>query len=238
MIEPSPSDRAMTSGRLQQPVEASLILSECCEQEVSCRLQLVHSGHCVRATLQSLSKHGVLLRVALDDHSDELRFHALCCVAFPHRSSLCAFLGCLLEIRNPDSAGREVVIGMPQLLAVTNLRQSFRVPVVHQSGLQVLFRLPDQRELVAEALNIAESGIEVKFAAKDNPPVLAAGTAVGVELRFRDELVQLTGEVRRHQGTCAVEFAKPEGDGPQRQAVRLHGMVLSLQQRWLKSRLR
>ena len=238
MIDPSSSRRAMPSGSHQQVVEATPILSECCEQETSCRLQLVHSGHSVHATLQSLSKNGVLLRVALDDHSDELRPHALCCVAFPHRASLCAFLGCLLESHNQDSAGREVVIEMPQLLTVANLRQSFRVPVVHQSGLQVLFRLPDQRELVAEALNIAETGIEVEFAAKDNPPALAAGTAVDVELRFRDELVQLTGEVRRHQGTCAVMFAKPEGDGPQRQVARLHGMVLSLQQLWLKSRLR
>ena len=237
MTDSSSSRRAIPSGSHQHSVESAPILSECCGQATSCRLQLVHSGHCVRATLQSLQQDGVLLHVAVDDHSDELRARTLCCVAFPYRASLCAFLGCLTEIRNSDLMGREVVVERPTLLTVANLREAFRVPVVQQSGLQVVVRVAGQRELEAVALNIAETGIEVEFTAKDNPVSLTAGTPVEVELRFRDELVQLTGDVRRHQGTCAVMFAKPEGDGPQRQATRLHGIVLSLQQLWLKNRL-
>ncbi|MEK6257848.1 MAG: hypothetical protein AABP62_04430 [Planctomycetota bacterium] len=99
-------------------------------------------------------------------------------------------------------------------------------------------RLNDRHAITGDALNIAETGIEIEFAAREVAP-LSVGTLVGIELCFRDEIVHLTGEVRRHQGThCALMFAEPTSDQSQHKAARLHGMVMSLQQFWLKNRLR
>lgn len=222
----------------QREADALPILNDSCVFATTCRLQLVHSGHSVTATLRSATASGLVLRIAKDDHSDELYPHALCCVAFPHRTSLCAFLGCLLEIRNSDEFGREVVIAVPQRLVVTNLRKSFRVPVVSGSELRVVLRQVGQSSWNVTAGNIAETAIEVEFPTDREIPTLSLGTIVEVELHFRNEQLHLTASVRRQQGPqCGLLFVAATGAEAQHQTERLHGIVLSLQQLWLKSRL-
>ncbi len=222
----------------QRETDALPILNDSCAFATSCRLQLVHSGHSVTATLRSATASGLVLRIAKDDHSDELYPHALCCVAFPYRTSLCAFLGCLLEIRNSDETGREVVVAVPQRLVVTNLRKSFRVPVVSDSELLVILKLADQPSWNVTAGNIAETGIEVDFPTDRDVPTLPLGTVVEVELHFRQEQLRLTASVRRQKGPqCGLLFVAATGAEAQHQTERLHGIVLSLQQLWLKSRL-
>ncbi len=223
----------------QRELDALPILKEGCTFATTTRLQLVHSGHSVTATLRSVTTTGVVLRIATDDHTDELSPHALCCVAFPHRTSLCAFLGCLLEIRNSDEVGREVVVALPQRLVVTNLRRSFRVPVVSDSGLIVVLRRDDRSLCHVTARNMAENGIEVEFDSDREVPSLPLGTVLAIELHFHQEQIHLTGEVGRQQGShCGLLFSTRSGEAAQQQSARLHGVVLSLQQLWLKSRLR
>ena len=237
MASPVPSSPPEVAAP-QREADALPILNDSCAFRTTCRLQLVHSGHSVTATLQSVTASGLVFRIAKDDHSDELFPHALCCIAFPHRTSLCAFLGCLLEIRNSDESGREVVVAVPQRLVVTNLRKSFRVPVVSGSKLLVILKQAGLPPWKVTAGNIAETGIEVEFPTDSDVPTLPLGTVVEVELHFRQEQLRLTASVRHQQGPeCGLLFVAATGAESQHQTERLHGIVLSLQQLWLKSRL-
>ncbi len=235
LVPSTPTEAAV----LQRELEALPILVESCTFATTCRLQLVHSGHSVTATLRSVTASGLVLRIMADDHSDELSPHALCCIAFPHRTSLCAFLGCLLEIRNSDEIGREVVVAIPQRLVVTNLRLAFRVPVVSDSGLIVILQQQGQPQWRVSVRNIAETGIEVEFASQGEAPVLPMGTVLEIVLQFRQEQLHLTGEVRRQQGLhCGLLFISTSGAEAHQQSARLHNLVVLVQQYWLKSRLK
>lgn len=223
---------------LQREADALPILNDSCAYMTTCRLQLVHSGHSVTATLRSVTASGLVLRIAQDDHSDELFRHALCCVAFPHRTSFCAFLGWLLEIRNADEAGREVVVAVPQRLVITNLRKSFRVPVVSDSGLRVVLQRAGLPLSNVTPKNITETGIEVEFPTDCEVPLLPVGIVVDVELHFRQEQLRLAATVRHQEGPLYGLLFVPEIRAEiHHQTHRLHGIVLSLQQLWLKSRL-
>ena len=122
----------------------------------------------------------------------------------------------------------------------TNLRQSFRVPVIKDSGLRSLIRTADDQtydDVVVR--DIADAGIEIEFSV-GNVPELTVGRFLDVELRFRDETIQRRGEVRRVTGNkVGLAFnPQPEDEQENQQAIRMNGLVLAIQQLWLRSRLK
>jgi hypothetical protein len=68
---------------------------------------------------------------------------------------------------------------------------------------------------------------------------MSVGMTVDVELRFRGECVHKKGEVRQISGAkYGLAFSSLEDEQDRRQDARLNGFVLSLQQLWLKNRIR
>ena len=130
-----------------------------------------------------------------------------------------------------------MIATVPKELTITNLRQSFRVPVIRTAGLETIIRTEDDRTFIVNALDIAEAGLEVEFAGGDTSG-LVIGAPVVVELGFRGEVIQRAAEIRRiHAGRCGLLFDNRSDEIGHRQAACVHGLVLSLQQHWLKSRL-
>lgn len=213
------------------------VFNECCAANASCRLQIVLSGRSVNATFHSAQENSIVLRTATSEHVEEYVPHTLCCVSFPHRTLFCAFVGCLVEHRGLDGALHEVVVGVPRGLTSTNLRRSFRVPVVDEADLRVVLHLGGKSFLV-EPLNVSENGIEIDVVDRMNepPPV---GSEVTADLQLRDDRARIPGRVRRIDGThCAIMFEGSADNQTEEMDAPLHGIVLALQQLWLKNRIR
>jgi hypothetical protein len=211
------------------------ILNECCGRAASCRLHLLHSGHVIDATFDTLGADRLVLHVGTCQRDDMLLPAALCCVAFPFQQSLYAFIGCLNKVRDGDAA-LEVHFDVPATMAVTNLRGAFRVPVVRGAGLELTVLLGDGTRISADALNVSETGAEIGLSSDDDR--LAVDTEVQFELRFRDEQIELSAIVRRRQQLHrALQFTTPHPPDSRRKLVALQRIVRLLEQHWLKSRL-
>jgi hypothetical protein len=232
----STSNRSGDIGGGRNSLDSAAILKECCEQSVACRLQLVHCVYSVSATFFTLHEEWVEMVLPKDGESHLIQ-HAICCISFTYGTSYCAFLGCLVDVRQHTPGKVRIVATFPKQLTVTNLRQSFRVPVIESSGLETIIRTFDAQEFHVVAHNITESGMEVEFPERTDYG-LTPGASVSVELRFRGEIVLRSAEVRRiSENYCGLVFASPLDVQSQNAAARMRGIVLSLQQMWLKSRL-
>jgi hypothetical protein len=199
---------------------------------------LVHSGYVASVTMVKLHPQGVELLLEPEDAREPLLEQAICCVSFSVSPKFCAFIGYLVDVKHAKTGNCHIVVSVPKQLTATNLRQSFRIPVIRNSGLQTIIRTPGQRQFVVMARDIAESGIEVEFTTSDDP-ALNVGTLVDVELHLRDEVVEKTAEVRRISGSkCGLAFTCRQDEQGRRHDVRLNGFVLSLQQLWLRSRVK
>lgn len=233
---------AITSSLSAAPVDprhmgTAAILDDCCANSVVCRFQLAHSGDSMTASFHSQSRQGIEFVVSPPENGRFPRSQAIVCVSFPFRTSFCAFLVCVTDVQQLNSGKCLVVSTVPEDVTITNLRQSFRVPVIRHSGLETILRTSDDQTFHVNALDIAESGIEVEFEAGTDSG-LAVGSSVIVELRFRGEVIQRTAEVRRiYADRCGLYFENSADESGHRVAARLHGLVLAIQQLWLKSRL-
>ncbi len=218
-------------------VDATAILDECCQQSAACRFQLLHSGYSARGTFQAFRAQRIELRISAEEGSEPILPQSICCVTFPHQNSICAFLGCVIDVRRQSPAQCKVIATIPKQLTMTNLRQSFRVPVIQQSGLVVNIQTSEGRTFVVQARDIADDGMEIEFAPNEDHR-LAVGKTVLIELRFRDEVALRTAEVRRlADSRCGLLIRTPLDDEEHRQAGRMHAIVVLLRQLWLKSRI-
>lgn len=223
----------------RQEVDVGSVLKDSCEAGTTCRVMFVHSGQSMPAVLESVEGSRVQVRIACDALENGIVPRSLVCLSFPHRASLYAFFACILDVYSTEGSRTSLFVERPSRLTVVNLRRSFRVPVVFQSGLQADACVCGRQSVSVNALNVAETGIEFEFAPSDNPPVLEVGTPIKLTLRFRNEFVEMAGEVKRHQGqSCAVMFTSAMDAALQSDDSRWHTIVVALQQLWLKSRLR
>lgn len=213
------------------------IFHECCDRNTDCRFQLMHCGYTSRASFAGHYNSRLDFRIWDRASQDLLLPQAICSVSFHHQSKFCVFLGNLIEVHRTPSGEIRVVVTSPESLTTTNLRQSFRVPVVSETGLEVMVHTDDGLSHAAIAHDIAVSGLEFEFKeiAATN---LSVGDHVAVDLRFRDETLRCGGKVRRIGGSrCGIAFDQySEADDP-KLVAKMNSLILSLQQIWLKNRI-
>lgn len=219
-------------------LDSAKVLNECCAQKTVCRFELIHNSYSTSATLIKLHPQGIELRISADDANEPLIEQAICSISFSVGPTICAFLGHVIDVRVLTSHERKVFVTVPDRLFATNLRRSFRVPVVMDSGLEVRVWTADGVKHWVTACDVAESGIEIEFEAGKVPTVKVGGR-LEIELRFRDETVKRTAEIRRIAGPrCGLSFGSNVEEVDREQAARLSRFVISLQQIWLKNRIK
>jgi hypothetical protein len=235
MVAASTKDAEPTA--IRPDGDPRLVLADCCEQKASCRFQLVHCDYLVRATFVAVHDEWVELQVFWNPGDERIHTQAICCVSFPFGNTCCAFLGCVIDVRHPQPGEIRVFAAIPKQLMVSNLRHKFRVPIVEQAGLETIVRTSQKREFPVIARDITEQSMEVEFAPTDDHG-LSVGAMVQIELRFRKDDVQKMAEVRRITGLrCGLSFCGSQEVNGQHTDARLHSLVVSLQQVWLKNRL-
>jgi hypothetical protein len=135
--------------------DAVKILEDCCEQRTVCRFELVHNGYSTSVTMVRLHPQGLELRIPVEEDREPLLSQAICCVSFSIGPTICAFLGHLIDVRKHKTGERLIVVSVPKQLIGTNLRQSFRVPVIRDAGLETIIHTADEQQFVVNARDIA-----------------------------------------------------------------------------------
>lgn len=210
------------------------VAQEICGRRSPCRLHLLHCGQVIKANFRNC--RGTLIDICIENAQKayDLQADAMCCVVFPYRQCLCAFLG---SIRNLQAAGSDIQVSfeIPQSLMITNLRRSFRVPITNSTGVTLQVRLGDGTLVESTATNISESGLEIRISQDETR--LPAGSVVQLEIEFREENLQIPAVVKRQSQTFrALQFALATLPEARKQTAILQRMVRSIEQCWLKSR--
>jgi len=223
-------------GDRSTPVARILTLvQDCCERAASCRLHLLHSGDLIPAMFHAVRHQHLFLLVPAPFHVDSLHPDALCCVSFPFQQTFCAFLGCITEFETTD-AGLEVGYTIPTVIESTNLRRSFRVPIVQDAHVDLSVEVAARGRLSALPVNVSDCGIEAQLTSDEE--LIAINDPVRLNFRFRNEAVELPGVVRRRQGTrFGFELALPQAPESRERLAAWQRIVRSLEQVWLKNRL-
>lgn len=211
------------------------ILAECCEQKRTCRFQMVHNGFSASASFAVLQPNEITLLVSRSDAA-LLVPQAICCVSFPHNGTYCAFLSNLLDVRENNFASRKISVAVPKQLVSTNLRQSFRVPIVPEAAFEAAVSLADDQWMTVRAIDIAQTGLEVELPESDTAS-LSIGDIVNSEFRFHEDVVRHYCEVKRVSGRrIGLAFVVADEEEDRVKANVVSNIVISLQQVWLRNR--
>lgn len=230
------TEDTIVADRPSKVVTTGSVVRDCCERAISCRLHLLHTGHVLDAVFHERGPGCVILHVNPSTREDSLQPEALCCVAFPYLQSLYAFVACVKQVRDGDFA-LEVHFDEPPLLTVTNLRRSYRVPVVEDAEIELLLNFVDTGQISGKLLNISESGFEVLLPTMEGR--LKVDTEGLCELQFRGETLRLGAVVRRRkQAQFALQFTLTRAIENRPNIVAIQKIVRALEQLWLKSRKR
>lgn len=209
-------------------------LVECCSLSLTAQMILLHTGRTVSGALRAL-RQGRLI-VVLDGELDETPFpNTLCCLSFTHQKSLHACLACVDRIRD-SSDGLEVHFELPSSVVSTSLRRTYRVPISPDSGVTLTLVIADGGRIVAEPLNLSETGAEISLSCDD--PRLILESEVQVELRLREELLSVPAIVKRSEpGRRGLQFQLASAPERRQCAAALQQLVRALEQNWLRNHL-
>ncbi len=222
--------------RASKVIKTGSILSESCGRACACRMHLLHSGHVINAVFREWRPGRVILHVNPATREDSLQPEAMCCVAFPYLQSLYAFVACVKRVRDGETA-LEVHFDEPPTLTVTNLRRSYRVPVIDEAEIELIVHWADNQHSHGKLSNISESGFEATLQVSED--VLAVDTEVQCELKFREDNLMLPAVVRRRkQSQFALQFTLARELENRPAIVAIQKVVRTLEQLWLKSRKR
>lgn len=211
------------------------VLTECCARSTPCRVHVLRSGYVSNAKFQAIHPRCIEMQLEGEQKSDSLQLETLCCVAFHFHHFMCGFMGCVKQIKCVDGI-TSVQLEFPSELAAKNMRQSFRVPVIRDAGVELTIQLADGSQISGDAVNVSDSGIEVKLQTDDARIVVDC--EVRFDLRFRDDRLDLPAIVRRRDQLRRGFQFMHSGDAESRiQLAVLQRVVRSLEQMWLKSRL-
>jgi len=222
----------LTSG-LHDQMEITARLRECCFSCAPALVVLPDLDIVLQVRFADVSHEG--LDVDLFSATGTIHVGAVCCVSFLDRGRSCVFITQVVGLRStppPDSPG--LVLMLPQLLAWTEARQSFRVPVVPGVGLVVHVGLDDSRSLVADPLDLSFTGAALEFARNDDPGLPCAGHC-SLELSLGGVRVKLEAIVeRRFEHVYGLSFPGTRQGDVIRPPDGLRSIIRLLERRWIE----
>lgn len=221
----------------QQAPSHKKILIDCCDQKRACRFLMLHSGFSAKAIFAAFNTNDVTLLVSREE-ATTLIPQAICCVSFPHNGSYCAFLSNLIEATEGNADHFKATLSLPNQLVTTNLRQSFRVPVLPEAEFKAAISPNDDQWFAVIPIDIAQTGLEIELGEKTEFAP-AIGDVVNAEFGLNAETVRRRCEVRRIAGPrVGLSFVESDDKADLEKATAISSMVISLQQVWLRSRVK
>jgi len=175
--------------------------------------------------------------VSLDlvsDVTDEPKLLATCTVSFYREGRAHIFISSVREFGRPNAGGfPRLVLRLPKQIVGTDVRETFRVPVVESAPLEVALTAGGGGPYQPRALDVSLGGMQLEFSA-DADPDLAVGTPCSVSLTLAKAVVELDGEIRRrskHQ--YGVFFSGILKAGELRPPDTYRAIIIALERLWL-----
>lgn len=213
------------------------VLDRCCRRKQLARLHVLHADETTEGVLSSLNGRELRVRVPAESGRLDLPVRAICCVSFADDDSHGAFLTLVEDVRKGADGVCDVTLSMPSEILTTNLRESFRVPIVAEMGLRVTLQTADGKVFAPRLNNIATTGMQVAFPQAVEPK-WPLGTRLVVDLQWHEEHLALAAEVRRRSGArYGLTFVHEPAHDERHRRETLRRLVQRVQQHWLKVRV-
>ena len=171
-----------------------------------------------------------------DRPAEELRPLTVCCITL-YRNGRAFLFASLVREYTPRLAGRlaRVVVRLPDKVVGSDMRESFRVPVMAGVDIRCTLRLGDQ-SWPTSVVDVSLGGIQLEFRPGQEPD-LEVGRHVTLDLALGPDAATLKAEVRRKQDRRVGlffyehfhfdEFRSPDA---------FRRIVLALERHWLATR--
>jgi len=224
---------------LVEPADVAPVLRECVARRTLALVLDLETEWLSRAEFAAFSDRSVMLDV-FHATADCYPSASLALVAFVWGEQTRAFLAPVVRMdARPAPDPSRLEIDMPLEIASAMGQIRYRVPVFHDSGLDVKVIPDDRPRLVrAQAVNLSLTGILIEFA-EGADPHLAVGAGLTIALSLGKQGVSLAGEVvRTRERQYGIRFRDVWGiplfDAPE--ALRM--IVRVLERQWLRERVR
>lgn len=177
--------------------ETRRVLNQCCYHKVPATILVDHADTIIHGRFASVSNEAVTFDLFLSEEKI-LMPPSLCSVTFCTSPGSCVFLAPVQDYQYDRNQPGQLVLDLPSQIAKTEARSVFRMPLWHESGLDVSVWSDDVWN--AQPINISLAGILIEFP-WDNVPDFSVGAELHVELQLESQIAALAAVVRRRVGS-------------------------------------
>lgn len=228
-------------GVVAERVQVRRMLEECCDQATAATIIFTAADIVCRGTFASVRDDAVVIELPGDFvGTNEMRSLiplTPCLVTFFARGRSRVFMtNVLSSIEEIASGWPEIIVRVPQLVAGSDSRMAFRVPVAQDSGLRVRIVTSDDRAFAAHPIDLSLSGILIEFS-EGKDPDLSISDKLRIELELDAASASLSGVVRRRAGLrYGIYFPEALNGVEIEPPVELRSILTEIERRWLSTR--
>ncbi len=211
-------------------------LRECCSQRVGVGIIQTDNNVICQGQFARLSENSIIFETYAPE---EVQFFPLstCMISYFREGKAHAFIS-LVRDSHPgrDSNSQRLFLRLPEQIAVSQVRWTFRVPTDGIPGFEVKLHCPRGNEFTPLPKDVSFGGMKVEFE-PDEDPDLCLGGQGKLSMSYEGLSVTLDAEVRRRDGHSYGlffpgvfkndEFTPPEA---------YREIVKNLEKRWLQLR--
>lgn len=172
-------------------------LDRCCRDRVNAGITLTDTNTLCRARFSELVDHTLTLELE-DEELTSLPPLSTCMVSYFHAGKAHLFLSMVRDF-HPETGGGRIFLRLPEQLAVSQVRWSFRVPMEGISEFSVRLRDQHGRLHSPACRDISFGGMRVEFSEFENPE-LERGDACDLILGYLGKEIRMRAEVRHRHG--------------------------------------
>ncbi|MCP4677601.1 MAG: hypothetical protein GY854_19215 [Deltaproteobacteria bacterium] len=211
-------------------------LQQLCDKQRYSSIMLPDLGAIYEGCFFELCETSITIKVYSEVVTEPVRFGA-CCISYYQNNRSCVFISHVLEY-NHDPAWDypRLTIGLPNMVATTETRKAFRVPVIEDSGLELTLTTTDGQKSSPTAENISFGGLFVTYAQGDDPQ-LEVGSKIEAELRLLDHQVRVKSEIRsRREQSYGLFFFELVRDDDFDPPDSLRAIINVLERLWIQNK--
>jgi hypothetical protein len=222
-------------GMILDPAEVSRFLWEF--NSVSTPAVIITEEKVYQGRFSRVSKERVSLEVLSPMGDDAFPLGSRCAISFHLGVRSGIFVSEVLElVESASPRPPEVVLRYPKVVARGETRRTFRYPVSPMLQLRVVLTDNEGQFHNPKALDLSLAGILLEFPGA-RVPDLSIGNEVNLEIRLKNHLVRLIGEVRhQRQRQCGLVFKDVLDAGLLDPPQMLITLLRAVEARWLEER--
>lgn len=210
-------------------------VQRCCSMQIPVVIMVPDRNLIVQGRFAAITDNTVTFELT-ERPSEELRPLTVCCITL-YRNGRAFLFASLVREYTPRLAGRlaRVVVRLPDKVVGSDMRESFRVPVMAGTGLTCTLKLGD-RTWRPGVVDVSLGGIQLEFGSGPEPE-LDVGSHVTVDLSLGPDSATLKAEVRRKQDRrIGLFFYEHLHFDEFRSPDAFRRIVVALERHWLATR--